>query len=96
MEFLQDYGLFLAEVVTIVVAIGVVITLIASQRQKTDSVGHIQVEKINDAIKSMSMTLKQAIYEPSQLKKGSDDALLERRVTANSVVGLTSVWLNVD
>ena len=35
MEFLKDYGLFLAEVVTIVLAIAVVIALIASQKQKS-------------------------------------------------------------
>ena len=39
MEFLKDYGLFLAEVVTIVLAIGVVIALIASQKQKKSSSG---------------------------------------------------------
>ena len=69
MEFLQDYGLFLAQVVTIVIAIGVVIALIAGQKQKANVSGHIKVDKINDKIQEMSSVLKEAIYEPEQLKK---------------------------
>ena len=69
MEFLKDYGLFLAEVVTIVLAIGVVITLIASQKQKKSSSGHIEVDKINENIEAMSTVLKEVICKPEQLKQ---------------------------
>ena len=69
MEFLKDYGLFLAEVVTIVLAIGVIIALIASQKQKKAFSGHIEVDKINEKIDAMSTVLKEAICEPEQLKQ---------------------------
>ena len=69
MEFLKDYGLFLAEVVTIVLAIGVVIALIASQKQKKSSSGHIEVDKINEKIEAMSTVLKEVICKPEQLKQ---------------------------
>ena len=69
MEFLKDYGLFLAEVVTIVLAISVVIALIASQKQKKSSSGHIEVDKINEKIDAMSTALKEVICKPEQLKQ---------------------------
>ena len=67
MEFLKDYGLFLAETVTIVIAIAAIIALMVGQKQKNGPAGHIQVDKINDKIKSMSAVLKEAIYTPCLL-----------------------------
>ena len=45
MEFLTEYGLFLAKTVTIVVAIGVIAGVVfsAGQRHKKTDKGHIEV-----------------------------------------------------
>ncbi|MAA58634.1 MAG: protease SohB, partial [Pseudomonadales bacterium] len=50
-EFLSDYGLFLAKAVTIVIAILMIIAVAAAtaqSRQRRDHKGEIQVTPLND------------------------------------------------
>lgn len=70
MEFLTEYGLFLAKTVTIVVAIGVIAGLIfsAGHRQKKNDKGHIEVSKLNEKFEHMGDVLKEATLDPEQLK----------------------------
>lgn len=70
MEFLTEYGLFLAKTVTIVVAIGVIAGLIfsAGHRQKKTDKGHIEVSKLNEKFEHMRDVLKEATLDPEQLK----------------------------
>lgn len=55
MEFFSEYGLFLAKAITIVVAIGIVIGLLASlsQKGKKQEKGHIEVVSFNDSYGAM-------------------------------------------
>lgn len=71
MEFLTEYGLFLAKSVTLVVAILVVIGGIVAmgQRQKEPGKGHIEVEKLNDRFDQHRDMMREAIEEPDALKK---------------------------
>ncbi len=70
MEFLTEYGLFLAKTVTIVVAIGVIAGLVfsAGHRQKKTDKGHIEVSKLNEKFEHMRDVLKGATLDPEQLK----------------------------
>ncbi|TQV81292.1 protease SohB [Exilibacterium tricleocarpae] len=70
MEFLAEYGMFLAKAVTVVVAVGVIVALIvaAGQRGQRKEKGHIEVSKINDNYASMRDALKAAVLPPEQLK----------------------------
>ncbi|MGM8225620.1 protease SohB [Cellvibrio sp. ARAG 10.3] len=70
MEFLTEYGLFLAKTVTIVVAIGVIVGLVVSagQRQKKTEKGHIEVNKLNEKFEHMRDVLKEATLDPEQFK----------------------------
>lgn len=71
MEFLYEYGLFLAKSVTIVVAIGVVIGLIAaagSRAQHHERRGHIEVTSLNDKFDDMSDSLRSAVLDHKALK----------------------------
>lgn len=70
MEFLTEYGLFLAKVVTLVIAIGVVIGFVVSagSRHKKSEKGHIEVKKLNEKFEQMSDVLKEATLDPEQLK----------------------------
>lgn len=70
MEFLAEYGLFLAKVVTLVIAIGVVIGLVVSagSRHKKSEKGHIEVKKLNEKFEQMTDVLKEATLDPEQLK----------------------------
>jgi len=64
-EFLSDYGLFLAKVVTIVAAILVVIGFIVANRShmKDRDPGHISVTKLNDRYDDMKESLLEAVMD---------------------------------
>lgn len=70
MEFLSEYGLFLAKTVTFVIAIGVIVSLImsAGQRGKKADKGHIEVSKLNEKFEHMRDLLKEVTLDPEQLK----------------------------
>lgn len=70
MEFLSEYGLFLAKTVTFVVAVGAIVSLIVSagQRNKKSNKGHIEVSKLNEKFEQMRDLLKEATLDPEQLK----------------------------
>ncbi|GAB2503469.1 protease SohB [Microbulbifer agarilyticus] len=63
MEFLSEYGLFLAKVVTIVVALLVVIGFIVANRahMKERQPGHVAVTRLNDRYEDMKETLLEAV-----------------------------------
>lgn len=67
-EFLLDYGLFLAKAVTIVVAIGFVLLLIASVSQRTSNEG-LKIEKLNDKLREMGDAVRRAMLNKSAWKK---------------------------
>ncbi len=71
MEFIYEYGLFLAQVVTFVAAILIVAAgLVAlGQRQKTEQQeGHIEVRGINEKYQRIGHHLQQIVLEPDALK----------------------------
>lgn len=70
MAFLLEYGLFLAKVVTIVVAIGVVIVLVLSAGMKNQGgdKGHITITKLNERFNEMREALRHALLDDKALK----------------------------
>lgn len=70
MEFLAEYGLFLAKVVTFVVAILVVVGVAFSLggRNKKSDKGHIEVTKLNDRFDAMRDTLRDAMMDDEAYK----------------------------
>ncbi len=75
MEFLVNYGLFLAKTVTFLVAIFVVISLIvsASSRGKRPEKGHIVVTKLNDKFDDIRDTLQHAVLDEEAQKQFEKD-----------------------
>jgi serine protease SohB len=72
LEFLSEYGLFLAKSVTILVAVIVVVSAIAvaSQRNKRDSSeGHIEVTTLNHKFEDWEDMLKFEILDEDAFKK---------------------------
>ncbi|HKI74786.1 MAG TPA: protease SohB, partial [Pseudomonadales bacterium] len=63
MEFIAEYGLFLAKTVTILLAVLAVVVVIMglSQRGRRTDKGHIEVRSLNDVMDDITRTLKQAI-----------------------------------
>ncbi|WGL17358.1 protease SohB [Microbulbifer bruguierae] len=65
MEFLSEYGLFLAKVVTIVVALLVVVGVIVANRvhHKDRQPGHIAITRLNDRYEDFKETLLEAVMD---------------------------------
>lgn len=73
MEFISEYGLFFAKVITVVIAIIVVIAAIAAQAIKNKSSGglngHIDVKNINDHFKDFEDQMHAVILSDEKLKE---------------------------
>ncbi|HEY7776196.1 MAG TPA: protease SohB, partial [Kineobactrum sp.] len=80
MEYLFDYGLFLAQTITFVVAalllVGGIVAI--GQRKKAEQEGHIEVRKVNEKYKHISDTLHEAVTDQQGRK-----ALLKARNKAD-------------
>lgn len=70
MEFLLEYGLFLAKSITVLVAILIVIAVMigASQRQRQAETGHIEVKNLNETLDAITHNLKSAVLHPEMQK----------------------------
>ncbi len=70
MEFLTEYGLFLAKAITFVVAVFVVLSLVVSMgmRNKKSDKGQIEVTKLNEKFDAMRDTLRDAMLDEEGLK----------------------------
>ena len=80
MEFLIEYGLFLAKSLTVLTVVVVVIAILfgASQRQRDRSPGHIEVKSLNDSLDELTRNLKTFILRPESQKL---DAREEKKKT---------------
>lgn len=71
MEFIYEYGLFLAQAVTFVAAILVVVAglMAMGQRQRTElQEGHIEVRDLNEKYRHIGNSIQQVVVEPGELK----------------------------
>ncbi|MFU8764899.1 MAG: protease SohB [Haliea sp.] len=66
MEYLYEYGLFLARAITIVAAILLVVTAILalSQRHRGERKGHIEISKLNDRYQEVGDAMRAAVADP--------------------------------
>ena len=72
MDYLFDYLLFLAQAATIVVAVVLIISAIASigmKRQQMGEGGHLEVRKLNDRLQNLKDSVRQAVLPSQQFKK---------------------------
>ena len=82
MEFLAQYGLFLAEAVTIVVAILVVAGFLFAmgQRQRIEEEGHIEIRKLNERYQGFREAMQHAILSEDESKqKAKQDKKREKQ-----------------
>lgn len=82
MEFLSNYGLFLAKSVTIVIAIIIVVVgiIAASSKGRKDEEGEIEVSLVNDKYDDLEQTLKSVILTEDELKKEHKRLKKERKL----------------
>lgn len=70
MEFLSEYGLFLAKTITFVIAVAVIILLVVSAGMKNqgDDQGHLEITKINDKYEDLTNIVKSMVLPEEELK----------------------------
>ena len=70
MEFLFDYGLFLAKTVTLLIAVLVLIVVFVGMTHKPrrGDHGHIEVFNLNESVENITSTLKHVILNPQAMK----------------------------
>lgn len=70
MEFLTEYGLFLAKAVTVVIAIAIIVGIASelSGRGKKADKGHIAISKLNEFVDDMRDTLQHTVLSSEQQK----------------------------
>ncbi|TXS95821.1 protease SohB [Parahaliea maris] len=70
MEFVSQYGLFLAQSVTVVIAILIVVggVIALGQRQRTERDGHIEVRHLNERYRRMGEALHEAVADKHAVK----------------------------
>lgn len=89
LEFLAEYGLFFAKIVTFVVAILVVVVVAVSLggRTKKSNKGHIEVTNLNDKFEHLRDTLRDAMmdddaykaFEKAEKKRLKDEAAAKKK-----------------
>lgn len=67
MEFISEYGLFLAKIATAVIAVLTIIIVIFALNQK-EKKGKLKITKLNDTLDDMTKLLKHAVLTKSELK----------------------------
>lgn len=72
MEFLSEYGLFLAKSITLIITVAVIAGILASlgQKGKKHEKGHIEVVSLNETITTMSDTLADVVV-PAGTRKAA-------------------------
>jgi serine protease SohB len=71
LEFLYDFGLFLAQAVTLVIAILVVVGglfALGSRQKKAEHEGHIEIRNLNEKYKQIDDTIRHVITDDETLK----------------------------
>lgn len=71
MEFLTEYGLFLAKSITVVIAIAIILIFSfgISQRGRQMDKGHIEVRSVNENLNMLTQNIKQVVELPDMRKK---------------------------
>lgn len=69
MAFLNDYGLFLAKTVTLLVALGVAIAMLAGVSRRSSAPPGIRVDKLNDRFRELGRAVRQAALSKAAFKK---------------------------
>ena len=67
-EFLAEYGLFLAKVVTVVAALGVLIALVAAAQRKGGDGPGLKVDNLNDRYRRIAARVRKAVLSKEEFK----------------------------
>ena len=68
-QFLLDYGLFLAKAITVVAAIAAIVILSVGLSRKESHAGGLKIEKLNDKYRDLRLQLRHAVLSKAERKK---------------------------
>jgi serine protease SohB len=83
-QFLLDYGLFLAKAVTVVAAVAAIVALTVGLSRKESSSGGLTVEKLNDKYRSLRLQLSHALLSRAERRKEQKQEKKQRKVEEKS------------
>jgi serine protease SohB len=71
MDYLFDYLMFLAQAVTVVIAILIVVSMVATAKMRGQGGerGHLAVTKINDRVRNLRFVMEDALLTPQEAKR---------------------------
>ena len=67
-DLLMQYGVFLLKAVTVLIVIGLAISMITAQNKKNHPEGKLHIQHLNQRLDDMTMQLKQSILDKPDLK----------------------------
>jgi serine protease SohB len=70
LDFLLQYGLFLAKAVTVVASVAAIVLIIAAQAKRGGGSG-LEVEKLNERYRDLARSLRQVVLSKAEWKKES-------------------------
>lgn len=88
MEFLIEYGLFLAKIVTVIVALMVLIGFVLANREQLRErlQGHISVTHLNDRYEQFKETLLEAVMEKHEFARRKKQIAKEKKAQEKALV----------
>jgi serine protease SohB len=78
-EFVREYSIFLAQAVTVLVALVAIFILFSSLGRSRDEKENIEIKKLNDRFQHMKSNLQEAILSKDEFKESSKTAKKERK-----------------
>ncbi len=104
MELLSQYGLFLAKIVTVVVAIAVIAVLIVNLTQRKRQRGELRVTNLSEQYKEMQENMSASLLDEHQqkqwhkaqkkkLKQEAKAAKMKAKLGQNTASGKPRVWV---
>ena len=88
-QFLLDYGLFLAKSVTVVAAIAAVVVLTVGLSRKESPAGGLTVEKLNDKYRDLRRQLRHALLAKGERRKELKEDRKQRKAEDKGVLLIT-------
>ncbi len=81
MAYLYEYLVFLAQAVTVVVAILIVISAAASlaAKKRPATMGHLEVDRLNDRLDNLRQRIEQAVLPAAEFKKAAKAAAKRKK-----------------
>ena len=84
LEYGLEFGLFLAEAVTVVISVGVIVLVVAVAARRSHDGDHLEVKKLNDRYDAMSRLMERETMDKKAFKAATKLRKKEAKATAKA------------